>query len=403
MQRRRLLSSLPPRFGALKAHATRLALLLALPALLTACQNEFFSTGSIELTLSGIPADAVVLSLEGIASGATLRESRVQEDIDVTSRSTVTLRFEGVATGEWFFVVDAEAADGTVIGGAHATVTVHADAWSRLDVSEWDARLRTPHGEFIGYGTDAPTLQAYADAFEDRFVAALEDSTGLKPRDRVPVFHIVGDESTWNRVSPCAYAWGCYTSASNAIYMAHWRSSSQVNTVLLPHEYFHWLAWEVGKVGLPYWFNEGFAYAESWRLQLGADSWDNDWSDDVWEALAATTGPVPPLAEAGQHEDGFLHAVAATVHALETRGGKAALRAFFQHTEAGSGFQDAFQQAFSVSVAAYEVAYQGEVARRRSAHAVQVLEGPQVHVTTIFARDLLEPWHEPARSDEEHR
>lgn len=366
MQRRRLPSLLPARHGALQAHASRLVLFLALPILLTACQNEFFSTGSIELTLSGIPSGTAVISLEGIASGATLRESRVQEDIDVGQRSSITLRFEGVATGEWFFVISAAAADGTVTSGANATVTVHADAWARLDIADWDPRLRSTHGEFIGYGLDVGTLQAYLDLFEGTFVDALEDSTGLKPGERVPVFHIVGDESAWNRVSPCASAWGCYVSSTNGIYMAHWRSPSQVNGVLLPHEYFHWLAWEVGKVNLPFWFNEGFAYAESWRLQRGTDGWDNDWSDDVWEGVAATTGPVPPLAEAGHHEDGFLHAIAATVHLLETRGGKAALRGFFQHTAAGAGFQDAFELAFGVSVAEYEVVYQGEVGWRRA-------------------------------------
>lgn len=64
-------------------------------------------------------------------------------------------------------------------------------------------------------------------------------------------------------------AYGWYHGKHNITVMTHMGFAppyNNINTILLPHEYFHWLNGNVLKSSIPGWLNEGIAYNISWAM-----------------------------------------------------------------------------------------------------------------------------------------
>lgn len=64
-------------------------------------------------------------------------------------------------------------------------------------------------------------------------------------------------------------AYGWYHGKHNITVMTHMGFAppyNSINTILLPHEYFHWLNGNVLKSSIPGWLNEGIAYNISWAM-----------------------------------------------------------------------------------------------------------------------------------------
>jgi hypothetical protein len=147
--------------------------------------------------------------------------------------------------------------------------------------------------------------------------------------------------------------------------MAHWRSEPRANSLLLAHEYFHWLVHQEGRAAVPIWFNEGLAFNISWRISQRGDSWltpfpaQRQW----WANVARASTEVPDLARHRSQDDYIRTAVALL---LETRD-RGALVRFFSLTRAGSRFDEAFSAAFGVTPAAFQREYEQRVAQLRAA------------------------------------
>lgn len=64
-------------------------------------------------------------------------------------------------------------------------------------------------------------------------------------------------------------AFGWFSGYHNITVMTHLGFEppyNSINTILLPHEYFHWLNYNVYKSRIPGWLNEGIAYSMSWAM-----------------------------------------------------------------------------------------------------------------------------------------
>lgn len=64
-------------------------------------------------------------------------------------------------------------------------------------------------------------------------------------------------------------AYGWFSGKHNITVMTHLGFEppyNSINTILLPHEYFHWLNYNVYKSSIPGWLNEGIAYSMSWAM-----------------------------------------------------------------------------------------------------------------------------------------
>lgn len=216
-------------------------------------------------------------------------------------------------------------------------------------------RVETPHGIFLGdRGMEMSTLTRYALNFESITLPELKRDTGLSPTGRKAVIVVYGDRKYWDTVTANSPFWGFYGAQEHRIHMAHWKSPEVVNSLLLTHEMFHWLAWEEGKVNLPTWLNEGLAHNISWRIEQRADSWLNPFVRREW--LRVSSNPQQPIPLLAGHTAQDEYTITAAAHLLQTRG-RDALVPFFQLTRQGSEFGAAFRQAFGVTPAEFESQY----------------------------------------------
>lgn len=224
---------------------------------------------------------------------------------------------------------------------------------------EFPYRLETPNGIFLGdRGMSMAALSRYAKTFESTTVGELERDTGLRPTRAKAVFLLYGDEAHWNKVTGESTFWGYYTAQDHLIHMAHWKAPESVNTVLLAHEFFHWLAWEEGRVNLPTWLNEGLAHNLSWRVEQHADTWLNPYVRREW--LRVANSPKTPVPALSSHSAQDEYTITAVAHLLQTRG-RDALVPFFERTRDGMGFAEAFRLSFGVTTAEYESEYRRQV------------------------------------------
>lgn len=229
-------------------------------------------------------------------------------------------------------------------------------------------RLETAHSIFLGdAGMEMAELIRYADFLEHTAIAELQRDTGLRPEAIKPVLLLYGDEEHWNQVTGTGTFWGYYAAREQRIHMAHWKSPGTVNTLLLAHELFHWLAWEEGRVDLPTWLNEGLAHNLSWRIEQRTDNWLNPYALREWRRVVSNREePVPELAT---HREQDAFTVTAAAHLLQTRG-RDALVQFFAQTRSGVAWETAFAQAFESTPAAFEAEYRAAVQERRKGQQI---------------------------------
>jgi len=242
----------------------------------------------------------------------------------------------------------------TLTGPSDLPTDATAVATDRLPL-----RVETPHGIFLGdKGMEMSTLTRYALNFESITLPELERDTGLKPTGRKAVIVLYGDRKHWDTVTANSPFWGFYAAQEDRIHMAHWKSPEVVNSLLLTHEMFHWLAWEEGKVNLPTWLNEGLAHNLSWRIEQWADSWLNPFVRREW--LRVSSNPQQPIPALAGHTAQDEYTITAVAQLLQTRG-RDALVPFFELTRDGSEFSAAFRQAFGVTPAEFEAEYDQQV------------------------------------------
>lgn len=224
-------------------------------------------------------------------------------------------------------------------------------------------RLETAHAIFLGdAGMSMSQLVRYASFLEDRAIAGLERDTGLRPQALKPVLLLYGDQEHWTRAAGTGTFWGYYSAREQRIHMAHWKTPGAINTILLTHELFHWLAWEEGRVDLPTWLNEGLAHNLSWRIELRTDGWVNPFAQREW--LRVINRPEDPVPDLATHRDQDQYTVSAVAYMLQTRG-REALVTFFALTNSGVPFETAFTKAFGATPAAYETEFRSVVQKQR--------------------------------------
>lgn len=224
-------------------------------------------------------------------------------------------------------------------------------------------RLETAHAIFLGdAGMTMAQLLRYASFLEGTAIAELERDTGLRPQSMKPVLLLYGSEEHWSRVAGTGTFWGYYSAREQRIHMAHWKTPAAINTMLLSHELFHWLAWEEGRVALPTWLNEGLAHNISWRIEQRADDWLTPFAQ--WEWLRVISHPENPVPELATHQDQDQFTVTAAAHLMQTRG-REALTAFFTLTRSGVLFEEAFDEAFGGTPEAFEKEYRKAVQAQR--------------------------------------
>ncbi|HYF75774.1 MAG TPA: hypothetical protein VD973_01440 [Symbiobacteriaceae bacterium] len=229
--------------------------------------------------------------------------------------------------------------------------------------SQWPLRLETAHAIFLGdAGMELAQLIRYATFLERTAIGELARDTGLRPQAAKPVLLLYGDEQHWRLVAGAGTFWGYYAAREQRIHMAHWKTPGAINTILLTHELFHWLAWEEGRVDLPIWLNEGLAHNLSWRIDLKAEGWVTPFALREWHRVAAEPDEPVPSLDTHREQDQFT--VTAGSHLLQTRG-REALAEFFALTRSGVPFEDAFLEAFGTTPAAFEAEYRNVVQQKR--------------------------------------
>lgn len=122
---------------------------------------------------------------------------------------------------------------------------------------------------------DLSLVEKYESFFEEQTLPYLKEMfPRLQQNVEKPNFILLGNEHDASTIAFIQLVFqesilptGWYNSKDNTVVMTqlgHTAPYETVNTVLLPHEFFHWLKDHLYGSGIPTWFNEGLAYNVSW-------------------------------------------------------------------------------------------------------------------------------------------
>lgn len=323
------------------------------------------AVGTLTLQVDTFPPEvaSITFQVEGEGQG----ESPTIVEFDVMDTSGVLHDLPEIRTGVWNIIATAANDGGETLYESHQRAVVRTNRRVVVAIKDWYPRHDSEHGIFLGHDLERTTLIDYATIFETTVVPEFADSTGLRPDERRAIFNIYGNEEAWALTTCAAHhgvrVLGCYSPILGQIFIAHWQTPDVTNGVLLGHEYMHWLAAEVGRINLPPWFNEGLADAETWRVSLGTDTWDNPRTEERWKQVVERAEPIPNLTV---HSDLDPFLSTAIPYLLENYGGREALRTFFARAQEGVRFSDAFRIAFGLTVVEFQAAYQTHVIALRS-------------------------------------
>lgn len=214
-------------------------------------------------------------------------------------------------------------------------------------------------------------LRLYGQAFERHILPEVLRDLGLQPTSDKPAVQIYKTDAAWRADIPEPRQNAAGFTSGNRIFMKVRPALNPVNEGLLSHEYVHWLIHNEARAQVPMWFDEGLAFAISWRISDGS----NDWSPTYprlasrWASLTiGKPSPSVPILYAlpDYSGDALNFITTATGYLVQTRG-REALARFLVLSRQGRPFDDAFGEAFGSTPTMFQDEYSQEVAKRWAA------------------------------------
>lgn len=165
----------------------------------------------------------------------------------------------------------------------------------------------------------------------------------------------------WLAYYPDHYA--TFYSQSNVILLtSQFDDSTDTMLTLAAHEYTHWLTRHAfgSTDALPVWMDEGIAHNIAWSIREQRSDWKTEMAARSWLEIAQSHTEVPELWTYTQ-QDSWI--VAATQMLVQNYGFDRLAR--FLSLTASQSAESAFEQAFGITPAQYQLLFSQEVARQR--------------------------------------